>query len=183
MDSTREKQLDQDPLSVRNLVLSAIDSKLLAISGYDGIIWKIRAGYAAILYASLGLLLGAKSQQFDAMIEDPAWAASIMLLVAGFSLAAWFIDAGYLRKKLKVIVTRDTLLSIVLNAKNWENTSEFKHHLMISGEADIKNKEFFSEDMIREYRRQLFWNFAWIHVPLYSSASIICLLVYLLNVS
>lgn len=39
------------------LIRSALDGKPQATSGYDAILWKIRAGYVAILYGALGLLL------------------------------------------------------------------------------------------------------------------------------
>lgn len=45
-------------LTLENLIAAALETKLGAIGGYDAIIWKIRAGYVAILYGALTLLLG-----------------------------------------------------------------------------------------------------------------------------
>ncbi|MEJ2737646.1 MAG: hypothetical protein P8189_29500, partial [Anaerolineae bacterium] len=102
-------------LSLENLIGAALESKLGAIGGYDTIIWKIRAGYVAILYGALTLLLGVGGASSLAVITDnPVHAVSILILILGLSATSFIVDFSYVRKKLKVIVARDELIDLAL---------------------------------------------------------------------
>jgi hypothetical protein len=182
MNKPNECPPSQPRLSDVELVRSALDGKLKAIAGYDDILWKIRAGYAAILYGSLALIIGTEGLPLQAIARDFRSPLSIMILIIGFSLAAFFVDFGYLRKKLKVVVLTNSLISKASGSVSWNCKPSLESHLHISGEANIKNSEFFPrQTLYKEYQRQRNWNLLWIHLPLYASAPLITFIVYLLN--
>src|SRR4030095_595911 len=91
-------------LTPAQFVKSEMEDKLKAIAGYDDILWKIRAGYLAVVYGALGLLVGTKDSAViaDAVNSPSLWSPliiALVLLIFGFSAAAFFVDFGYLRKK------------------------------------------------------------------------------------
>jgi hypothetical protein len=90
------------------------------------------------------------------IMSDLRSSLSILFLIIGFSVAAFFVDFGYLRKKLKVIVVRNSLISRVLGNASSNGTPSLENQLHISGEVDIKDKKFFPDKLKEEYRRQLF---------------------------
>jgi hypothetical protein len=163
-------------LAAGQLVASALEAKLNAIGGYDDILWKIRAGYLAVLYGALGLLVGTKDTQVlaaavNSPLRWPPLILALVLLIVGFSAAAFCVDFGYLRKKLKVIAARDALVRFVVERE--EISQELLGFLLrISGEArprDFKGHPFLIEAR-REYKRQKYWNLRAIHFWLYGTA-------------
>jgi hypothetical protein len=58
MSERTSTSYDASLIRPAELARSALKAKLNAIAGYDTILWKIRAGYLAVLYGSLGLILG-----------------------------------------------------------------------------------------------------------------------------
>jgi hypothetical protein len=159
------------------LVRQALDGKLQAIAGYDSILWKIRSGYLAILYASLALILGtARIPDLRALALDLPRSVAAVSLISGFSLAAFLVDFGYLRKKLKVIVARDALVHLALDG-DADSTEKIRFLLRISGEAGLPDGRLFS-DALAEYNRQRNWNLAWITLWLYGTTPIVALIIY-----
>jgi hypothetical protein len=106
-----------------------------------------------------------------------------VLLIFGFSAAAFFVDFGYLRKKLKVIAAKDALVRFV--AEREEIDRELLSFLLrISGEAcmmDFKGHRFLLEAR-DEYKRQRNWNLKSIHLWLYGTAPVIMVIVQLIRV-
>ena len=47
---------EESKLSLDDIVTIELEGKSAAISGYDEILWKIRSGYASILYGSVAVL-------------------------------------------------------------------------------------------------------------------------------
>lgn len=157
----------------QQLVLSALEAKLQAIGGYDSILWKIRTGYLVVLYGGLALLLGASG-----VPEQVAVAAdrvlSILLLVFGFSVSAFLVDYSYLRKKLRVIVARNRLIDLALQADYHDEALLIKL-LHIVGETPI---ESISAAMTKEYLSKRNWNLAWVLAPLYSTAPLLSAVIW-----
>jgi hypothetical protein len=170
---------DAELVPVSELVKSALEVKLTAIAGYDEILWRIRAGYLAILYGSLGLILGrAGSPDLQALATDLPKAVAAISLISGFSLAAFLIDYGYLRKKLKVVVARDELIGYLLGKEDGDRTKKLRFLLRISGEAKVAAKGLFPIAH-SEYLRQRNWNLLWITLWLYSTTPVVAVLIYL----
>jgi hypothetical protein len=177
---------DLSRLTPAKLVEAELEGKFKAIAGYDDILWKIRAGYLAVVYGALGLLVGTKDSAVivDAFKLPPFWAPLIvaLLLVFGLSIAAFFVDFGYLRKKLKVIAAKDALVRFTVEREEIDQ-KHIGFLLRISGEAgvaDFTGHEFL-EDARDEYKRQRNWNLRHIHLALYGTAPVIMVLILLVQ--
>jgi hypothetical protein len=67
--SAAERALaEHDPL-----VRAELEGKVRAVGDHDVILWKIRAGYLAILYGSLGLLLGTSAVAIVIYVVARTW--------------------------------------------------------------------------------------------------------------
>jgi hypothetical protein len=170
---------DTELVTVAELVKSALDATLTAIAGYDAILWRIRAGYLAVLYGSLGLILGkTSSPDLQALAANLPKAVAAITLISCFSLAAFLIDYGYLRKKLKVVVARDELVGYLLGKEGSDRAGKLRFLLRISGEAEVAAKDLFPIAH-SEYLRQRNWNLRWITLWLYGTAPVVSILLYL----
>lgn len=167
-------------LTRENLIWSALEGKLNAIGGYDAIIWKVRAGYVAILYGALTLLVGTGGASGIAVIMSNFFhAVSIFLLIVGFSATAFIIDFSYLRKKLRVIVARDALIDIALQS-DAEDKEKLESLLHIAGETFV---ESLPGEAHMEYKAKRNWNLKWILVPLYATTPVIAFFIYLISLA
>jgi hypothetical protein len=164
-------------IEVPELVRQALESKLQAIGGYDAILWKIRSGYLAVLYGSLALILGTSGvPNLHVLAADLARSVAAISLILGFSVAAFLVDFGYLRKKLKVIVARDELLRLALSPGP-DKEAKLRFLLQISGEAPLPDPKIFGCAR-REYKRQRNWNLWWITLWLYFITPVVALFVW-----
>lgn len=154
-----------------------------AIAGYDEILWKIRAGYFGILYGALtifwgtgGLISAGRGEQtLPDLIGDSTFTFTAFVLIVGFSLAAFFVDFAYLRKKLKVVVARDRLIRIAYDQRYVEDAEEVKALLSIAGEA---SREDLPPKCYEPYAKKRKWNLLWIHLPLYATAPAMAIVVF-----
>jgi hypothetical protein len=96
------------------LVLSEVSGKNQAIHAYDGIIWKIRSGYLALLFAGWSILLKsiADSQQHSVR-GFGAVVVAMFFFSVGLGLGGWFIDRSYVRRKHRVILALDRLTEAI----------------------------------------------------------------------
>ena len=123
------------------LIWEALGDKLSAISGYDAIIWKIRAGYVAVLYGGLTVLT---SQRF--LMDGESLSALVVVLICGLSFAAFWIDIAYVGKKLRVVVARDELVTLALTRPR--DRARLTILLHIAGEAspwNLATKNYFKK--------------------------------------
>ena len=140
---------DQDqgePGSYRGML---VDAELAgmgeAFSGYNDIIWKIRAGYGAVLYGVLAVA-GATESDLIESLSDWRLVAIVLALVIAFSVTAFVLDRHYAVKKARVIVARNRLVELLdVRTENpgpndWNN---IEYCLRISGEDHI-------DDLVRE---------------------------------
>jgi hypothetical protein len=165
-------------LSLENLIRVALETKLSAIGGYDAIIWKIRAGYVAILYGALTLLLGVGGPSGLAVITgNLVHAVSILILILGLSVTAFIVDFSYVRKKLKVIVARDELIDIALQS-GAIGAESIRILLHIAGETFV---ESFPDKVQKEYRAKRNWNLKWVLVPLYTTTPLLAMFICLIS--
>ena len=96
---------------LEKVVLGEIEGKHKAIHGYDGIIWKIRAGYMTLLFGGWAIFLkgivDASTQPANGYV---ALAVALLTFSLGFSLGAWYIDRNYVRRKFRVILALGRLI-------------------------------------------------------------------------
>jgi hypothetical protein len=159
-DSPKHSSMSE--LSIAELVRVSLEGKLRAIGGYDDILWKIRVGYAAVLYGTLSLALG---KDLFVIIRGKPW--TVGLLVLGFTVAAVVNDLGFQVKKLKVVVSRDAVMHLSLKGLLAQEGQQVATLCRISGEMRLKD--------LPDHARKQFWfmlwsNVVWTLLPLYTVA-------------
>jgi hypothetical protein len=160
------------------LIMSALEGKLAAIAGYDSILWKIRAGYGAILYGSLALILGTSGiPDFRAVVSELNRVLVIFLLLIVFSLSAYVVDKTYLTKKLKVIVTRDRLMAMALTGMSDADTDDLQTLLSISGELPVDK---LPKQVRAEFRDKMAASRTGEHFPIYGVPPLLIVVIYLI---
>ncbi len=97
-------------ITLDNLIKDELDGKSAAIAGYDDMLWKIRTGYAALLYGAVGVIVGLVSQQILALGKPTMLAVNVLIL--GFSMFGAVMDYSFMASKLRVIDYRDKLLEL-----------------------------------------------------------------------
>lgn len=75
--------MDKDyQITVDNLIKDELDGKANAIAQYDGMLWKIRSGYAVFLYASIGLITGLVNENIIDLSPKTAASLSVLFFLA-----------------------------------------------------------------------------------------------------
>jgi hypothetical protein len=142
---------------------------LAAINKYEEIIWKVRTGYLAILYAGLTFLVGnadiSKVENLRKLPQDNTASLTILFLIVGFSLSAFMVDFSYLRKKMRVTVIRDLLMEYSYNPECKITREKMYKLLQVAAERDL-DEDF--DDGPEKYRNKVRWNLAWILLPIYA---------------
>jgi hypothetical protein len=92
-------------LTVQDLMRMAMEGKAAAGARYDQIIWKIRAGYIAVVYGGI-TLLSALTGHGKAL--HARWLLPV--IVGAFSLAAFTIDLTFSRSKYRLVASRNDLI-------------------------------------------------------------------------
>jgi hypothetical protein len=162
MSESGQVDLANHESRLAELVRLSLEGKLRAIGGYDDILWKIRVGYAAVLYGTLSIALG---KEFVAGVASgPELTQYLGALVIGFTFAAVVIDLGFQAKKLKVVVTRDDLVQLSVRGLLVQNAQQVETLCRISGEMRV---EELPEHAQSQYQRMLKSNVKWTLLPLY----------------
>jgi hypothetical protein len=99
-----------DRLSADSLIRDALAGKSGAVARYDEMIWRIRTGYAVLLYGAIGIVAGLVNQKTVSLDSKVAWAA--VVLVIGFSVFGALLDYSFMSAKLRVIKYRDRLTEL-----------------------------------------------------------------------
>lgn len=96
---------------LKDIILQEITGKNMAIHAYDGIIWKIRSGYLALVFGGWAILLKSLT---DGIIEKVNIIVISMFIVnLGMSFGGCFIDCNYVRRKFRVILVLDQLMESI----------------------------------------------------------------------
>jgi hypothetical protein len=176
------------------LVKQELAGKVRATGEYDAIIWKIRAGYVAVLYGSVALLVGRDGvPDVGAIARSLPLAVSIFLLVGGFSVSIFLVDYAYVRQKLKVVVARDALLRWFVRATELSDLGAVYGLLNLSGEDPDYDAPGAASagrpgggaaggpqyDVAREYQRRKRWSLRQVLLPLYSTAPLVAVMTWL----
>lgn len=116
-------------VTVDSLIKDELDGKAGAIARYDDMLWKIRSGYAVILYASIGLIAGLVNEDKIELTRNTAFAISV--LIFGFSAFASFLDYSFIKSKLRVVSYRDRLIELAYRRTQPEtNPTNNEHDLL-----------------------------------------------------
>jgi len=121
---------NDNDVSIDRLVLDELDGKAAALSGYDESLWKIRSGYAVLLYGSVGLVVGLVDKNFPDVSSSILCAVG--LLVLGFSVFGAFMDYSFMVSKLRVVTHRDILMSLAYDKAVSGSWSVSKEQLLDS---------------------------------------------------
>jgi hypothetical protein len=149
-----------------HLITSSLASKIEAINKYEEIMWKVRSGYLAILYAGLTFLVGNTGlENLEKVAEDTTASLTISFLILGFSLSVFSVDFAYLRKKMRVIVIRDRLVEAAYNPKCNFSRDQMYMLLQVAAERPLKNK---FPDLEKRYRSKVYFNVRSILIPTYA---------------
>ncbi len=129
-------------LTLCELIRMELEGKDRAQSGYDSILWKIRAGYAAVLYGSLSLIV-TLVEKWKVFLPPTKGIIIFALLIVGFSLFAAILDSFFLRSKLRVIIAKDKLVDLSVDLVSQQHISaekrtEINNMLHVSGEQRTK---------------------------------------------
>jgi len=117
-----------DHLDIAELLKIELPGKKVAMGRYDEILWKIRAGYLAVLAGALGFFVTDKSSL--------ALTSDILIVIFWFSLVAWIIDINFRRRQLRVVKAYNELVSSAIkNLPDGEGPGHIEATLLhISGE-------------------------------------------------
>ena len=97
-------------LTIEELIRMEINGKNQALARYDSVLWKIRSGYAVVLYGALSLIIKTTGGE-NFTLKFPSF-LTFGLLIIGFSLFAFFIDYNFLKGKLRVVQASDKLFEL-----------------------------------------------------------------------
>jgi hypothetical protein len=161
-----------------HLIASSLTSKLEAINKYEEILWKVRSGYLAILYAGLTFLVGnAGLGRLAEVAKDTTASLTIFFLIVGFSLSAFSVDFAYLRKKMRVIVIRNMLVEAAYNPKCNFSGELMYRLLQVAAETPLKYK---LPELEERYRSKVSFNVRCILLPIYAMTPSLALSLSLL---
>ena len=131
---------EDSKLSLDILVQGELAGKSSAIFGYDEILWKIRAGYASVLYGSVAVLSALIEKEILNFGHNVILSATI--LIVGFSLFGAGMDYSFMSSKLRVVEHRDRLIELSCDkatSGEWpSNLSIVLNSLINSGETKEK---------------------------------------------
>jgi hypothetical protein len=97
---------------LEKVVLAEIEGKNAAIHAYDGMIWKIRTGLLTLLFVGWSVLLKSFTDNLLRPAESYRTIIMAMFLFSlGLSLGAWFVDHAYVRRRFRVILALNELMT------------------------------------------------------------------------
>jgi hypothetical protein len=106
----KEAEKGQEHLSVDFLVIFELRGKSLAIHRYDEILWRIRTGYALLLYGATGIIAGLVNQGATSL--KPSIGLAAIAIIVGFSIFGGLMDHYFMTAKMRVVKYRDLLTEI-----------------------------------------------------------------------
>ncbi|MGH7847772.1 MAG: hypothetical protein ACREQW_21730 [Candidatus Binatia bacterium] len=115
---------ENQDLTRDNLIQKGLEGKDKAIAAYDEMLWKIRTGYATVLYGVFTLVvsLGDKTKWLLS-IEKAGLVA--LTLITGFTICAAALDFSVLRSKFRVIQAKEELVDLALRLASGGNLEEW----------------------------------------------------------
>ena len=163
------KEDPSESLSSAQLITSGLDDQVRAIAEYERVIWKVRVGYVLVLNGALALALRGSGNPLE-ILSNLKNFHPVIGIVVGISLTFFFIDFGYVRKKLKFVVARELLIDLACSPDFEPGSAavkkDLKEILHIAGET--RPTKLFG-DAKAEYYEKRRWNLFWILLPIYAA--------------
>ena len=134
-----ESQKKTNTITYEELIKMELLGKNNAQGGYDSILWKIRSGYAILLYGSLSLIVTSVDKKIITITPDKT-PVILSTLIIGFSFFIAFLDYYFLKCKIRVVDGTNKLMDMAFYlSSNKSLSEEQKHQLKIllhnSGES------------------------------------------------
>lgn len=170
-----------ESLASEQLITSGLADQVRAIAGYESVIWKLRVGYVVVLNGALALVLKGSGNPLE-ILSNLKYSNPLFAIVFGISLTFFFIDFGYVRKKLKFVVARELLIDLAcqpdFDPRSPGVKNCLKDILHIAGETRPAKLPDSAKGEYKEKRR---WNLCWILLPIYTAIPLLCLLFSTVN--
>jgi len=97
-----------------DLIQKGLEGKDRALAEYDQILWKIRTGYAAVLYGIFTLVVSlSDNTQWHLCTERAGMVA--LALTTGFTISIAALDYSFLCSKYRVVQTKEELVKLALS--------------------------------------------------------------------
>lgn len=102
------------PISVDELIRGQLAGKLIALARYDEIIWKVRAGYVAVVYGMLAFFVG-KESKLTEVLNSADLLHGLLPIAVSLSVCAFLVDVAFVLSKLRVVAARNRLSDIAMS--------------------------------------------------------------------
>jgi hypothetical protein len=169
-------------LTSEQLIKSGLDDQVNAITGYENVIWKLRAGYLLVLNGVLALVLGRTETAIDICQLNFSNIVSLFSTILGISLTFFFIDFVYVRKKLKFMVARRLLINLACASDFDLHNEDMKKRLVdilhIVGETRLISLP--DDDSRNDYKEKRNWNLFRVLLPIYAAIPLLSIGTYFL---
>src|ERR1041385_7240046 len=101
------------------LIQAALQGKDKAIAAYDDMLWKIRTGYAAVLYGTFTLVVSLGDKKNWPLPFTRVGLVAVTL-ICGFTCCAAALDFSILSAKFRVIQAKEELMDLALSLASGE---------------------------------------------------------------
>jgi hypothetical protein len=171
-----------EELTSQQFIKSGLEDQVNAIVGYEGVIWKLRAGYLLVLNGVLALVLGRSDKALDICNQMTfSNLISVFSMIFGISFTFFFIDFVYVRKKLKFVVARELLINLAcgtnFDVKDAKSKKQLKHILHIAGETRPRLLGYKGKPVYKDKRD---WNLYRVLLPIYVAVPLLSIGTYFL---
>jgi hypothetical protein len=121
-----------------DLIMGELKGKHEAIGRYDTILWRVRSGYLAALYATL-LLFAGKEGGLARLFDNPGMVRAAITTIVVLSLALALMDFGFRLRQLKVVHAYNRLSDVTLRLAAGEEVCDDEVRLLlhIAGESSL----------------------------------------------
>ena len=126
-------------ITIDRLLLDELQGKAVALTGYDESLWKVRSGYAVLLYGSVGLVIGFVDKEMSGASISVLCAAG--LLIFSFSIFGALMDYSFMRSKICVVNHRDKLIELAYEKAATGNWTADKSAILDSLKNSGERKE------------------------------------------
>ena len=113
---------------LEDVIMQEISGKNAAIHAYDGIVWKIRSGYLALVFGGWAILLKGLADGTLDKSNIVVVVVSMFLVSLGMSFGGCFVDCNYVRRKFRVILALNDLIGSII--ENRDNLNEMSQSLL-----------------------------------------------------
>lgn len=157
-------------LTCDELIRAELTGKFSAVERYDSMLWKIRSGYVVVLYGGLAIL-GGTGLNISTILGNTRFLIATLILIWGFSFCGFFIDVGFSRSKLRVVVASNQLYTLALQFALGKRQYEQEYDAL---RVLLEN----SGESLRKVPGDLLWNTVRWLMPLYFGTPVVGTVIY-----